>query len=362
MDKEIDAIRYLTDENGKAFYDQAVQYEKEKTGAAAVEEMAGKSSVWKEQESQAEQYEKEDTETSFELERMLEEESQKLPQEGNPLPVVSNIKAGGILNFVLPDGFEVSDKTVDLSSFVSHRELQSGYGSFREKVQGTGDTIFFNLYLMDHFNHAVKKEKESVLQYELEYLLAGKSSDRENLEAVVKKLCSIRFAVNYAYLLTDVEKQAEVQAASVAMCALLAVPGITEVVKQALLLAWAYGEGIVDVKTLLTGKRVPLVKSYETWQLSWENLLHLGEDQSVLEGRDAEGGYSYEKYLQVLLMLEKKEKLTMWALDLEELNLREIAGKTWFRADSCVVALRANMDCGLRRSIHYRFAAEYQYK
>ena len=165
MDKEIDAIRYLTDENGKAFYDQAVQYEKEKTGAAAVEEMAGKSSVWKEQESQAEQYEKEDTETSFELERMLEEESQKLPQEGNPLPVVSNIKAGGILNFVLPDGFEVSDKTVDLSSFVSHRELQSGYGSFREKVQGTGDTIFFNLYLMDHFNHAVKKEKESVLQY-----------------------------------------------------------------------------------------------------------------------------------------------------------------------------------------------------
>ena len=147
-----------------------------------------------------------------------------------------------------------------------------------------------------------------------------------------------------------------------AMCALLAVPGITEVVKQALLLAWAYGEGIVDVKTLLTGKRVPLVKSYETWQLSWENLLHLGEDQSVLEGRDAEGGYSYEKYLQVLLMLEKKEKLTMWALDLEELNLREIAGKTWFRADSCVVALRANMDCGLRRSIHYRFAAEYQYK
>ena len=362
MDKEIDAIRYLTDENGKAFYDQAVQYEKEKTGAAAVEEMAGKSSVWKEQESQAEQYEKEDTETRFELERMLEEESQKLPQEGNPLPVVSNIKAGGILNFVLPDGFEVSDKTVDLSSFVSHRELQSGYGSFREKVQGTGDTIFFNLYLMDHFNHAVKKEKESVLQYELEYLLAGKSSDRENLEAVVKKLCSIRFAVNYAYLLTDVEKQAEVQAASVAMCALLAVPGITEVVKQALLLAWAYGEGIVDVKTLLTGKRVPLVKSYETWQLSWENLLHLGEDQSVLEGRDAEGGYSYEKYLQVLLMLEKKEKLTMRALDLEELNLREIAGKTWFRADSCVVALRANMDCGLRRSIHYRFAAEYQYK
>ena len=119
--------------------------------------------MWKEQESQAEQYEKEDTETSFELERMLEEESQKLPQEGNPLPVVSNIKAGGILNFVLPDGFEVSDKTVDLSSFVSHRELQSGYGSFREKVQGTGDTIFFNLYLMDHFNHAVKKEKESVL-------------------------------------------------------------------------------------------------------------------------------------------------------------------------------------------------------
>lgn len=361
MEKEITDIRFMTDDNGKAFYDQAILFEKEKTKASVVEELIGKSSVWKEQENQAEQYEKEDTETSFELESMLQEEDQELPQEGNPLSSISNLKAGGVLELVLPEEFQLSGRGWNLSELVSGRELQRGYGNFKEKSTEAGDAIFFNLYLMDRFHHAISEEHNQAVQYELEYLIGGKSSDAENLEEVVKKLCNIRFAVNYTYLLTDAEKQAEAEAAAAAICTLLTVPGITVIVQQAFLMAWAYGEGIADVKTLLAGKRVPLVKTAETWQLSWQNLLTLDETGNIVEGKDTEDGYSYEKYLQVLLMLEKKEKLTMRALDLVELNIRAKEGKQWFRADNCVVAARFAIDCGLRRAVHYEFTTEFQY-
>lgn len=361
METGIEAIQYLTDKNGQAFYRQAVEYEKEKTGAAAVERLAGSLSGWKNQEKQAEEYGKEDTRTSTELERMLQEEEQELPQEDNPLETVAQIRAGGLLEIVMPEGFSLSQKAVDLSRTVSHRDLREGYGSLRENQAGTADTIFFNLYLLEMFGNAVEHGQDTALQYELEYLLEGKSSDQENLDAVVKKLCGFRFAANYTYLLTDTAKKAEAEAMAATLCTVLAVPGITEVVKQALLLAWAYGEGVVDVRTLLAGKKVPLAKSAETWQISLTGLLNLNDTASVQEGVDIEGGYSYEKYLQILLFLEKKETLTMRALDLIEQSMKEIHGQEYFQADACVTGIRFWVVCPMRRGIQYEFRTTYQY-
>ena len=56
IETEIAAIRYLTDQNGKEFLRQAVEYEKMKTGAAAIENLTGKVSEWKEQELKAKLY------------------------------------------------------------------------------------------------------------------------------------------------------------------------------------------------------------------------------------------------------------------------------------------------------------------
>ena len=42
--------------------------------------------------------------------------------------------------------------------------------------------------------------RESALQYETEYLIAGKASDRENLKAVANRILGLRFLANYVYL------------------------------------------------------------------------------------------------------------------------------------------------------------------
>ena len=362
MNSDIEAIRYLTDQNGMEFCRQAVVYEKEKTGIAAAEELAGNLSIWKEQEKKEEEYGKENKETSENLERMLQEEEENLPQEGNPLEPLSQMRSGSLLNIVLPEGFVLSQRAVELSKLVSHRDLREGYGSLAERQAGTAETIFFNLYLLDKFDNAADEEDDAGLQYELEYLLEGKESDIANLEAVVKKICGLRFAANYAYLLTDTAKQAEAEALAAALCSLLMTPGIIPVVQQALLLAWAYGEGVVDVRTLLAGKKVPLMKTGETWQLSLEGLVDLGESGTVNEGTDVEGGCTYERYIQMLLLLEKKETLAMRALDLIELHMRTISGQPYFQADACVTGARFSMVCPMRRGIYYEFTTTFQYQ
>ena len=47
------------------------------------------------------------------------------------------------------------------------------------------------------------------LDYELEYILEGHASDRENMETVASKLLMVRFVPDYAYIQTDSEKKAE---------------------------------------------------------------------------------------------------------------------------------------------------------
>lgn len=362
IETEIAAIRYLTDQNGKEFLRQAVEYEKMKTGAAAIENLTGKVSEWKEQELKANEYGKENIETSKELDQMLESEKEELPAENNPLADIVDIQAQALLNLVSPEGFTLSSKAVKSEETVSNRKLRQGYGTMKEKDNGAGDTIFFNLYLIDKFGNAANKKKNTVLDYEMEYLLGGKASDKDNLEYVIGRIRILRFAVNYGYLLTDKDMQMEVDTLATTLSAVFLSPEIGPVIKHALLLAWAYGESLTDVKTLLAGKKVPAVKSKESWNLTLDGLLELAKNRSIPEGKETEEGNSYEQYLQMMLVLKSKEELSMRALDLVEMNLRSGMEKTFFRADACVSGADFDMTCYLRRGIRYQYHILYQYQ
>ena len=50
---------------------------------------------------------------------------------------------------------------------------------------------------------AEEVENDRYLDYELEYILAGRESDKGNLETVAKKLVMLRFVPNYIYLQTS---------------------------------------------------------------------------------------------------------------------------------------------------------------
>ena len=364
MEHQIERIQMLTDQGCQTFYNQAVQYIKHRYGIQKVEKMLGMSSLWKEQEKQSKEYAKEETDNQNRIEELLEEQEVELPQENNPLEHTSYLKNSPLLELVLTEGQEVSQKRMEQEEMLPDREKQSGYGTFAD-VEGENGQIgklLFGEYLLKHFSAFTGQDHEGPLDYELEYIIAGQESDKDNLETVIKKLMILRFVPNYAYIQTDSVKKAEAEATAAALCVLLAVPAITEAAAQAILLAWAYGETIMDMRSLLTGKKVPFIKSEESWQLSWQAFLTLGTEEDTSEGMDYGEGMDYKEYLRVLLFLEKKETAAIRTLGIIEQNLRMRYGQPYFHADYCISRMEIHTECTLRRNISYDYKTYYGYQ
>lgn len=364
MEQKITRICFLTDHGCEAFCGQVASYMEHKYGLGAIEDKLGAASVWERQEEQAREYAKREQEQQDYLEGLLEENEGELPEEGNPIRYAGELKRSPILPLVLPKGRSVSEKRLNCREMLSERSRNTGYGEFPDTAaEGKNlSSLLLGEYLLKHFSGFTETESTGVLDYELEYILAGGGSDRENLESVVKKLLLLRFVPNYAYIQTDSEMRAEAEAAALTLCTLLAVPAITEAAAQGILLSWAYGESIMDMRSLLRGHRVPLVKSKESWQLQLSKLLTLGTEEDRSEGRDDVGGLAYQEYLRILLFLEKREDVAMRALGIMEQNLRRIHGQTYFRADLCVSRLEVQSTCRFRRGVSYRFQTYYDYQ
>ena len=364
--QNIKRVQFLTDNGCQAFSDQVSAYMENKYGVDSVRNLLGKTSVWNQQEQRSEDYTREETEQEGKLNGLLEEQESELPAQGNPIEHVDNLKKADILSLVVPKDKGVSDKQIELSEMLEQRNRNQGYGSFEDVAgeRGAISSLLYGEYLKEHFSSYISAEsgKKGSLEYELEYILYGKSSDRENLRTAVKKLIMLRFVPNYMYIQTDSEMRAEAEAVSGTLCTLLVVPEITEAVTQVILLAWAYGESVIDLRTLLAGNKVAMTKSKETWQLQLSGLLKLGTDEDESVGQDVEGGQNYEDYLSMLLFLENNNIRALRTLAIIEKNLQTIYGQPEFRADICISRIEIESNSKLRRGIVYKYRTYYGYK
>ena len=365
MEHDVEGIQYVTDLNGSAFREQVLDYMEQTYGISIVRDLAGMTGVWEEQELKGEEIKRQDAEWNQELEDVLEEGESMLPAEENPLPNVADLKQSNILNLVLPEGYQVSNKQIVPGEQPGGRQLRSGRGSFytRQGMDGLEERLLFHEYLLKKFSNAVEAKGENrSLSYEIEYMIGEKASDMENLESAVKKLLGVRFGINYLYLQTDTAKQAEAETLALTLSTLAALPAVAEIVKQVLIAAWAFGESIVDLRALMSGKKTALIKNSENWQLSLSSLMTLGTGEDVQDGMDVEGGLTYTDYLRILLFLKDENTLTMKALDRIEQNLKLEKGNPDFRIDSCVVKLRLQNKAVIREELTYEFPAYFGYE
>ena len=360
-DQEMEGIQFLTDKNGAAFLEQVNAYMESKVELDDIQGLSTQADTWKRNQETESVYEQENASMQQELENTLAEYEEMLPEEDNPMLGVSNIKAIGLLPFLISDQGDISDFQVELGELPSKRELRVGEGTFPQKESSIYTDFRLHQYLLEHFQ-CFTDDKEEGWQYELEYLIAGKASDRENLESVAGKLVAMRFVPNYAHLLSDATKQLEAEILATSLCTILTVSAISQMVKQVILFTWAYAESLMDVKSLLANKKVQTVKTAENWQLSIGNLLKIGTSDFQNEGADMEGGQDYKDYLRILLYLSGTDKLAMGALDLIEQNLRVAKGLTFFRVDACISKMKIRSQYALRRGITYEFSTEFYYQ
>lgn len=179
-------------------------------------------------------------------------------------------------------------------------------------------------YGLDSFSHGCKLDQEKKLQYETEYLIAGKSNDYANVKSVVNRLLAMRFAMNFAFVTTDSVKNQEALAMATALVGFTANPAAVAVVKYLLLAAVSYGESLLDVKTLFQGGKVPLVKNSSNFTLSLKGFASQMAKGKIKNVQQKELGLDYDDYLKILFCMQQDKEVKYFRmLDVMEVNIRQ---------------------------------------
>ena len=247
---------------------------------------------------------------------LLEEAEYETVDIDNPL---DNISVGKLLLGQILGDAEISEVRVDTGMLVSNRTLAAGSktGS-TEDAGGVWNKALFCKYILDHFPcymDGTDMVQSIDFRCQLEYIIGGKSSDAANLEVVIGKLLLLREIDNYLCLLQDEARNAEAEVIGTAAATAAYVPWLSPVIKQAILLYWAYEDSVEDLQQLFQGKEIPLVKSLGVEVVS-------------------EFSLNYKDYLMLLLVLQQKDTLTMRTMDMIELSIRE--EQSDFRMDGCI--------------------------
>ena len=317
----ITAYTLMSDQHGHGYRAQAVDYMKETLGIQGIQLLMEK----------------------YRQQKDIFEEQEK---EGNEIDVKQTM-----------DSYEQAKKeAAQNQNSGSDSESQQ---RTEEKLTGMGTPFYgteentllakgiFQAYMMQHLTDYTSTEHISdPLRYQLEYVIGGKTTDQENLKAVVYRLLAAREAANMMYLLRDPTRQSEIHEMALVICAAIGLPALEGIVSLALQAAWAFGESLMDVRQLFAGGKVPLVKTGATWMVSINQLAKLTE--LLKNGKSVEQkGMTYHEYLGILLMTGKTDTQTERTLDVVEAVMRSLPGKEGFRLDQGVIYLETEMEVSL---------------
>lgn len=365
---QINQFTLATDDQGEVFKRQAVSYIKDKYGLSYVDEL--KKSM--EQAADANLLDRNITQerndnqkaiedTELPRKKVGEDEWEEIPLD-NPADEVNASRNKGVLSLVTEKDALLSNETIASDNYISHRKKSKGFGLLERDGCSETDELFFYAYLLDKFGTYVNPLEKSRLKYQVEYILAGKENDLDNLKWVVNRLLLIRETANVVYLFSNEVKMAEAEALALTLSAVIQLPELAKLVQAAIIFAWAYAESVYDVKQLLAGKRIPLIKTDETWHFGLEGMLSYEKGLDQTEDKDTLAeGLSYEDYLMVLLVTINKETKAFRAMDLIEMDIRKTAGNEAFRMDGCVdyidatavISSRFGYDCDITRDYYY---------
>lgn len=267
----------------------------------------------------------------------------------NPADEVWNESRYGLVDWLIPDGKEVSAATVDLNAYPSHRTLHRGTGLDESLEMNLSDPLLINLYMAEKCGYWGRTYEKSALKYQLEYLIAGKACDHDNLEDVAYRLLLWREASNLAHILASPAKLAEVEALAATVAAITLLPWLEPVLKYAIILAWSMAESMVDIRSLYKGEKVPLIKTDDTWHLSIE---HLTEYKSHLdEGGDRSRGLKYVDYLKIMVSLEGRDKTIPRLADIMEMDVHKAMKSSFLKLDYCIDCFTAYVETRSRFGI-----------
>lgn len=343
---EISEVSYAGDNGGEVWKAQAVAYMKAVYGGDIIHSVKEHLEVVEKNEMHTRDIaaELKEQKKSFEkalIEKEITEydtQTSEGTSYGKVSKLVDKLIGGGLLKLVMPSGERMSDVAVNTKDYYSGRvhagRVNAGIGLHEgvQKADGLVDELIYGEYLMKMCGNYRDQKEDSLLKYQIEYILYGFSSDSSNLSACIATLFAVRSVGNLISIYSSSTMKNQAEATAKMICALLLSPELAPVLKEILIGIWAMAESVADVKNLLDGGKVPLIKKDNQWSLSL-----LGALTGDFEGsKKRDEGLSYQMYLRVLLGLMDKQTKVTRSLDIVEMDIRQTKGNEQFRIDRCL--------------------------
>lgn len=240
-------------------------------------------------------------------------------EEKNLYERAKSLISDGVLGIVLEDVNNIS--TMQIRNLNLPTTLETDGNKKADLIKDITNKGIFVKYIELYFNNYAKISEygndDTALKYEMEYILNGNLNDKDNLTETIKKLVEVRNLSNGAYLITDGEKMQEITTLAETVATAIGMPFLTPVAQAVIIEAWALTEAVIDVRQLLNGEKVPIVKNSENWNSSIKNI------GTFEDGRKNNTGLTYTQYLQTMIMTQKTKNTVFRTMDLVQVNMQK---------------------------------------
>lgn len=216
----------------------------------------------------------------------------------------------GIVALVVDDATNISQNAISVE------DLPSQYESENTESENLENKVNLLVYSNLYFGNFLTPKEDTALQYEMEYLLNGESCDRDNFASTIEKLVLMRNGINILTLLSDSTRMAEIKAIATSVATLICLPFMEIVIEGILVEAWALAESIYEVKALLKGWKVPLIKTPKKWNTEIYSLLKTPTEDENISGLD------YLTYCNILMIFNSTETIAYRIMDLIQANIQ----------------------------------------
>lgn len=333
----VEEVVWGTEYDGKIFLHQAEAYEKYKMTEPAVEK--GFAKEFSEAADKAE--EKACGDFSGELPEDMEEVEEGRT-ERRKMGKLKALWGRNSMEMVLERPAELSKKKLiygpaagvgrySISSTSPGKNLRQVKEFLREQAAEAAELRYYQEHFKSYVKNSMEfQKKESALDYELEYLLEGRGSDRDNMEAWLRRLVLTRTSLNYLVISEDNAKSQAAYGMALSALGFTGMEALVRAGQQFILLGWSYEEALVDARVLLNGGSVSLWKKQGEFSISFREVFGFSKQlvKQKAEGRmfakQPAGALNYEDYLSLFLGFKKEEKRreAAWYLIDENMSLR----------------------------------------
>ncbi len=253
--------------------------------------------------------------------------------DGSIITQVEELLTDSLLSLFVSDVTELSEKSsTDTATYGSDHEISLSDSLLEDATS----TVLVDEYLMQYMGSYTSSATSAGLSYELEYIICGGTSDKENLLSLTTRLLLTRMGLNLVFLLANENYSAQAESLAAALVGWTGIVALVTAIKLLLIAVWAFCESVLDVRALLQGKNVAFYKSSQSWTTTISDCVAKVAAGSI--AKESDSGLSYDAYLRIYLLMQGMEEKLLRAMTVIEWNMKG-QGREDFSISDCIYAV-----------------------